>query len=268
MTERVVELEAGLTVAVEPMAFTRSVAIGAYIGVGARDEPARLAGVSHFLEHLLFKGSETRSATDISQAIDRVGGDINAYTSKEYTTYYCRVPARVAPLAIELMGDVLTAPALRDADIESERRVILDELAMDDDSPEDVAHRVFAERVFESHSLGRETAGERDSVERLSTSEVRRFFGEHYRSENTVVAVAGAVDPDEVISLVEKAFSDMPLGDGRVARHVPTATGESVAIEDDTEQTHLVLGGRAFGRDDPDREALDVVNHVLGGGLS
>ena len=250
------------------MESTRTVAIGSWIGVGARDEPASLAGVSHFLEHLLFKGTQTRSATAISQSVDRVGGDINAYTSKEYTTYYCRVPARATSLGIELLGDVLTAPALRDDDVESERRVILDELAMDDDSPEDVAHRVFAERVFESHSLGRETAGERDSVERLSTSDVRQFFGDHYRTENTVVAVAGAVDPDEVISLVEKAFCDMPVGDGRVARHVPTATGESVAIEDDTEQTHLVLGGRAFARDDPDRETLDVVNHVLGGGLS
>ncbi len=268
MSVRVVQLDSGLTVAVDPMESTRTVAIGSWIGVGARDEPAPLAGVSHFLEHLLFKGTQTRSATAISQAVDRVGGDINAYTSKEYTTYYCRMPARVAPLGIELLGDVLTAPALRDDDVESERRVILDELAMDDDSPEDVAHRVFAERIFESHSLGRETAGERDSVERVSTADVRRFFGEHYRTENTVVAVAGAVDADEVISLVEKAFAEMPLGDGRVTRQVPTTTGESVAIEDDTEQTHLVLGGRAFARDDPDREALDVVNHVLGGGLS
>jgi predicted Zn-dependent peptidase len=268
MTERVVELESGLTVAVEPMASTRTVAIGAYIGVGARDEPAPLAGVSHFLEHLLFKGTDTRSATDISQAVDRVGGDINAYTSKEYTTYYCRVPARASALAIELIGDVLTAPALREGDIESERRVILDELAMDDDSPEDVAHRVFAERVFESHSLGRETAGERESVERITPADVRQFFGQHYRAGNTVVSVAGAVDPDEVVACVEKAFAEMPSGDGRVVRDSPSDTGDSVSIDDDTEQTHLVLGGRSLARSDADREALDVVNHVLGGGLS
>ena len=198
------------------MESTRTVAIGAWIGVGARDEPASLAGVSHFLEHLLFKGTDTRSATAISQAVDRVGGDINAYTSKEYTTYYCRVPARVAPLGVELLGDVLTAPALRDDDIESERRVILDELAMDDDSPEDVAHRMFAERVFAAHPLGRETAGERESVARISAADVRRFFDEHYRTGNTVVAIAGAVDPDDVVGWVEKAFAEMPSGDGRV----------------------------------------------------
>src|SRR5215211_6833272 len=112
MSARVVQLDSGLTVAVDPMESTRTVAIGSWIGVGARDEPASLAGVSHFLEHLLFKGTQTRSATAISQAVDRVGGDINAYTSKEYTTYYCRLPARATSLGIELFGDVLTAPAL------------------------------------------------------------------------------------------------------------------------------------------------------------
>jgi predicted Zn-dependent peptidase len=268
MSERVVQLSSGLTVAVDPMASTRTVAVGAWIGVGARDEPASLAGVSHFLEHLLFKGTASRSATEISQAVDRVGGDINAYTSKEYTTYYCRVPARAASLGIELLADVLTSPALRDDDVESERRVILDELAMDDDSPEDVAHRVFAERLFPHHALGRETAGERESVSRIGAADVRRFFGEHYRAGNTVVAVAGAVDADDVIAWVERAFAGMPAGDGRVGRHAPTPAGDSVSIDDDTEQTHLVIGGRSIARHDPDREALDVVNHVLGGGLS
>ena len=155
------------------MPSTRAVSIGVWIGVGGRDEPAEVAGVSHFLEHLLFKGTDTRSATQISQSVDRVGGDINAYTSKEYTTFYCRVPARVVDFGIELLGDVLTSPALRDGDIESERQVILDELAMDDDSPEDVVHRVFAEQVFDRHALGRETAGERGTVGTVSGDQIR-----------------------------------------------------------------------------------------------
>ena len=268
MTEHVVRLPSGLTVAVEPMSSTRTASIGVWIGVGARDEPAPIAGVSHFLEHLLFKGTATRSATDISQAVDRVGGDINAYTSKEYTAYYCRVPARVADLGIDLLGDVLTAPTLRDPDVESERQVILDELAMDDDSPEDVAHRMFAEQVFGGHPLGRETAGERDSVRSITADDVRRFFARHYRTGNTVVAVAGAVDPESVVARVADAFAAMPDGDGRVARVAPDGTGDSVDVDDDTEQVHLVVGGRSIPRDDPDREALDVVNHVLGGGLS
>jgi predicted Zn-dependent peptidase len=268
LSERVVQLPSGLTVAVEPMASTRVVSIGVWIGVGARDEPQRAAGVSHFLEHLLFKGTATRTATQISQEIDRVGGDINAYTSKEYTTFYCRVPARVAAVGIELLGDVLTAPALRDGDIESERQVILDELAMDDDSPEDVVHRVFAEQVFDGHPLGRETAGERGTVGAVAADEIRQFFADRYRSGNTVVAVAGAVDVDEVVDRVEQAFAPLAGGDGRSPRDAPGGVGRSLELEDETEQMHIVVGGRSLRRDDQDREALDVVNHVLGGGLS
>ncbi len=268
MTERVVQLPGGLTVAVEPMASTRTASIGVWVGVGARDEPDHLAGVSHFLEHLLFKGTGQRSAIEISQTVDRVGGDINAFTSKEYTAYYCRVPARCVMTGIELLGDVLTAPALRDSDIESERQVILEELAMDDDSPEDVIHRTFSEQIFASHPLGRETAGERATVRSLRAIDVRQFFGNHYRTENTVVAIAGAVDADAVIDAVTKAFDTMPTGDGRVARHAPTTVGVDEHITDDTEQVHLVMGGRSIPRADTDREALDVVNHVLGGGLS
>ena len=242
--------------------------IGVWIGVGARDEPVEVAGVSHFLEHLLFKGTETRSATQISQSVDRVGGDINAYTSKEYTTFYCRVPARVVDFGIELLGDVLTAPALRDGDIESERQVILDELAMDDDSPEDVVHRVFAEQVFHGHALGRETAGERGTVGMISGDEIRQFFADRYRAGNTVVAIAGAVDADDVVARVEKEFAALAPGDGRTPRDAPEGVGRSLELEDETEQMHIVVGGRSLRRDDPDREALDVVNHVLGGGLS
>lgn len=250
------------------MVSTRTVAVGVWIGTGARDEPDELAGVSHFLEHMLFKGTEHRSASDISQSIDRVGGDINAFTSKEYTAYYCRLPARHVGAGIELMGELITAPALRDADVESERQVILEELAMDDDNPEDVVHRSFSRQVFEDHPLGRDTAGERSTVAALTTDDVRRHFDERYRTGNTVVAVAGAVDPDEVFDLVAKAFDAMPTGDGRIERHPPLSVGADAGTPDVTEQVHMLIGGRSLPRTDPDREALDVVNHVLGGGLS
>jgi predicted Zn-dependent peptidase len=272
MSERVVHLPSGLTVAVEPMVSTRTAAIGVWVAAGARDEPAELAGVSHFLEHLLFKGTTSRSAIDISRAVDRVGGDINAFTSKEYTAYYCRVPARYVDQSIELIGDVITAPALRDDDIDSERQVILEELAMDDDSPEDVVHRNFSARVFAGHGLGRDTAGDRATVSSLRADDVRDYFAKRYRTGNTVVSVAGAVDPDEIVDQVAKAFDAMPIGDGRARRtHVGgagTIDEGRFDIDDDTEQVHVVTGGRSIARDDPDREALDVVNHVLGGGLS
>ena len=158
---RITQLESGLTVATEHVPGALSVATGVWVGVGSRDEPEELSGVSHFLEHLLFKGTPTRTSQDISRSVDRVGGDFNAFTAKEYTAYYIRLPARHASFGVDLLGDVLIRPALREADVDSERLVILEELAMDDDSPDDVAHRAFAAQLFADHPLGRETAGDR-----------------------------------------------------------------------------------------------------------
>lgn len=268
MTELITELGSGLTIATDRVPGARSVAIGVWVGVGSRDEPAELCGVSHFLEHLLFKGTPTRTAVEISRAVDRVGGDINAFTSKEYTAYYCRMPRRHGPTGVQLLGDVLTASLLTDADVESERQVILEELAMDDDAPDDVALRTLTRQLFGDHGLGRDTAGERSTVRSITPDDIRRFFTAHYRSGSTVVSVAGDVDHDEVSALVAEAFAAMPAGGGRVDRAAPGAFEHDVEIDDDSEQVHLAIGGRSVARDDPDREALDVVNHVFGGGLS
>ncbi len=268
MGERITKLPTGLTVATDPVQGARSVAIGVWVAVGSRDEPAELSGVSHFLEHLLFKGTPTRTATDISRAVDRVGGDINAFTSKEYTAYYCRMPRRHGAAGIELLGDTVTRSRLAEDDVESERQVILEELAMDDDAPDDVALRTLTRQLFGDHALGRDTAGERATVRAIGADDVRVFFDQHYRTGATTVAVAGDVDHDEVMAAVAEAFAAMPEGEGRVARSEPGGGESDVAIGDDCEQVHLAIGGRSVARDDPDREALDVVNHVFGGGLS
>ena len=265
---RITHLDHGLRVVTEQVPGALSVAAGAWVGVGARDESPALSGASHFLEHLLFKGTATRSAHDISRTIDRCGGDINAFTTKEYTAFVTRVPQRHAEVGLDLLGDILTAPALRDADIEVERQVILEEIAMDDDSPDDVAHRMFAEQLFVDHPLGRETAGTRESVLGISGDDVREFFARHYRAGSMVVSVAGPRSHDEMLALVAAGFAGLSSGDGRADRTPPAGTGTNQALVDDTEQVHLVLGGRGLARDDTDREALDVVNHILGGGLS
>jgi predicted Zn-dependent peptidase len=244
------------------------VAIGVWVGIGSRDEPAARSGVCHFLEHLLFKGTASRSATEISRTVDRVGGDINAFTAKEYTSYYCRMPARAAGVGLELIGDVLTRPMLSDSDVESERQVILEELAMDDDSPDDVALRTLTQHLFPDHGLGRDTAGARETVKAITAADIREFFTDHYTAGATTVAVAGDVDHDDIVAGVASAFADMPSGDGRIARVPPGAVGPSVAIDDDSEQVHLAIGGRSLPREHVDREALDVANHVFGGGLS
>ena len=267
-SERVSQLANGLTIATDCVPGARSVAIGVWVAVGSRDEPAELSGVSHFLEHLLFKGTPTRTATDISRIVDRVGGDINAFTSKEYTAYYCRMPRRHAPTGIELLGDVLTRPLLAEDDVESERQVILEELAMDDDSPDDVALRTLARQVFGDHGLGRDTAGARTTVRSTAAADIREFFAAHYRTGATTVALAGDVDHDEVVTAISAAFVAMPEGEGRITRAAPGPAESDVEIDDDSEQVHLAIGGRSVPREDPDREALDVVNHVFGGGLS
>lgn len=265
---RITRLDSGLTVATERVPGTLSVATGVWVGVGSRDEPAHQAGVSHFLEHLLFKGTETRSAQDLARGIDRLGGDFNAFTGREYTAYYCRLPSRHAAFGIELLGDVLTRPLLSPADVDGERQVILEELAMDDDSPEDMAHRAFCALVFPDHPLGRDPAGDRDNVRAITPDDVRAFFAQHYRAGAMVLAAAGPLGHDEMLAEIERCFSGLPEGGARPSRSAPGPVGGGEVITEDSEQVHIVIGGRALARDDGRREALDVVNHVFGGGLS
>ncbi|HEY7626985.1 MAG TPA: pitrilysin family protein [Ilumatobacteraceae bacterium] len=265
---RITRLDSGLTVATEHVPSALSVAVGAWVGVGSRDEPSEISGVSHFLEHLLFKGTATRSAQEISRSVDRVGGDFNAFTAKEYTAYYIRLPARHATIGVDLLSDVLIRAALRDHDIESERSVILEELAMDDDSPDDVAHRAFAAQLYADHPLGRETAGDRRTVQQITPADVRSFFQAHYHAEAIVVSVAGPIDHDDALRLVSSSFTEIRPTGARPQREAPQHIGKHHSIADDTEQVHIVMGGRALPRGDDDREALDAINHVLGGGLS
>jgi predicted Zn-dependent peptidase len=261
-------LASGLRVVTERMPGAVSVSAGAWVGAGARDEADDQAGVSHFLEHLLFKGTEDRSARQIAEAIDRVGGDMNAFTTKEYTAYYTRLPATALDLGLEILGDVVTAPALRDVDVESERQVILEELLMDEDSPEDRCHTLLFESLFPRHPLGRETAGERATVASITSGDVRAFFERWYRPASIVVAAAGALDHDHVVAQVERRFHAVAAGE-RPVRRPPMVAPVRVAVRRRrTEQVHLAIGFRAVSRDDDDREALDVVNHVLGGGMS
>jgi predicted Zn-dependent peptidase len=194
---------------------------------------------------------------------------MNAFTAKEYTTYVARVPAAQLSLAIDLLGDVVTSPALRDADVESERQVILEELSMDEDAPDDTAYRLFADALFPAHPLGRETAGEVDTVRAITPDDVRTFFAEHYRSDRAVLAVAGPMDHHEVVALAEEHLAGMPSGGGLLDRTAPAPDVDSRAGEErDCEQAHVLVGFRGLERHDTDREALDMVVHALGGGPS
>ena len=262
------QLASGVRVITERMPEASSACVGVWVGVGARDEPEQLSGVSHFLEHLLFKGSDTRSARDIAQAVDRVGGDMNAFTAKEYTAYVTRLPSRHVGLGIELLADVLTRPSLRDDDIEAERQVILEELHMDEDTPEDRVHTLLFESLFPKHPLGRETAGSADTIEALAAPDIRKFFDERYGAPAFVVAAAGLVGHDGIVAEVEARFG--PAHPVATSPRTPpaAATRPLAVLRRSIEQAHVAIGIRSLTRNDPDREALEVLNHVLGGGMS
>lgn len=262
------ELPNGLRIVTETMPEARSVSLGAWVRVGGRDEPAELSGASHFLEHLLFKGTEDRGAREIAEAVDAVGGEMNAFTSREHTAYYARLPHAHLRLGIEILGDVLTAPALRPAEVEAERQVIVEEILMNLDAPDDRVHTLLAEALFAGHPLGRDVLGDRGSVEAITRDDIAGFFGEWYRPATMVVAAAGRLEHGAVVEAVAAAFGDR-TGGGRPHREAPGPLEPAVVIEhDDTEQSNLCLGWRSLPVDHDDRWALGVANQILGGGMA
>ncbi len=268
MTHRTTTLDGGLTVVTEAMADVRSVSIGFWVGTGSVDEPPAQAGASHFLEHLLFKGTEERSARSIAVAVDSVGGDMNAFTTKEYTTFYVRLLADDADMGVDLLSDIIWSPAFRPEEFESERQVILEEILMHADDPADLVHDVLAEALYPQHPLGREVLGDEDTVSAMTATDVARFHGHHYRPGNIVVAAAGALEHDRIVERVAARLGDRS-GGSAPGRSAPTgAAVPNLSVERDTEQAHLVVAVAGPDRDDEDRHAMSVAEHVLGGGMS
>ena len=251
----------------------RSVAFGIWVAVGSRDERPSLHGASHFLEHLLFKGTERRTALDISQEMDAVGGEMNAFTAKEYTCYYARVLDEDLALAVDVVSDLVLSSIVTSDDVEVERSVILEEIAMHEDDPGDVVHDAFAGALWGDSPLGRPVIGTVDSIEGLSRSAIAGFYRRRYDLPHMVVAASGALDHDVLVALVERAFGERLAGPAapaplRAPARPPRSYARVVAHERVTEQAHLVLGTTALPRDDPRRFALSVLSGALGGGMS
>ncbi len=268
-------LPSGLRIITEQVPGQRSATIGVWVGVGSRDESPALHGCSHFLEHLLFKGTDDRSALDISIALDAVGGEFNAFTSKEYTCFHARVLDEDLPLAVDVLGDMVTSSLIAAEDVDAEREVILDEIAMHDDDPDDVAHNLFSAQAWGESPLGRPIAGTTASIEAMTRDQVRRFYRRHYRPERMVIAVAGNVDHTKVVRQVRKAFSRHdflagtadPVVTPQVARPRRVEAGVAEATRH-FEQVNVVLGVNGITRSDDRRFALGVLNAALGGGTS
>ncbi|RSN67939.1 MULTISPECIES: M16 family metallopeptidase [Actinomadura] len=266
-------LPGGLRVITERMPTVRSAAFGIWASVGSRDEEPADAGASHYLEHVLFKGTERRSALEISAAIDAVGGDLNAFTAKEYTCYYARVLDADLPLAVDVVSDMVAASVNRPEDVEAERGVILEEIHMRDDDPGDLVHDEFATALFGDTPLGRPILGTEESINALSRDRIHGYYRDRYVPQNLVVSVAGNVDHDRVVGLVAEAFAGRLTGDAapagpRLDGPAVTADPRTVVLDKDTEQAHIILGGLGVPRTDDRRFALGVLNAALGGGMS
>ncbi|TQL69321.1 putative Zn-dependent peptidase [Nocardioides albertanoniae] len=265
----------GLRIVTEQMAGVRSAAIGVFIGVGSRDETEPQHGCSHFLEHLLFKGTPSRTALEISNSMDRVGGEFNAYTAKEYTCFHARVLDADLPLAVDVVGDMVTSSLLTADDVEAERDVILDEIAMHDDDPDDVIHNLVAEQAWGATTpLGRGIAGTEASISALDRESIHGFYREHYVAPRMVVSVAGNLDHDTVVTMVEKAFGGSGFLDARAAPRPPrdgeplgVAPGE-VSTQRPLEQVNLIVAREGLRRGDERRFAFEVVNTAVGGSTS
>jgi predicted Zn-dependent peptidase len=258
----------GIRIVTERMPEARSVSLGVWVGVGGRDEAEALAGASHFLEHLVFKGTTARTARQIAEAIDAVGGEMNAFTNREHTAYYTRLPADRIDLGLDILGDVLTDPAFRPPEVEAERHVILEEILMNLDVPEDHVHTLLAEALFPGHPLGREVLGTRETVEAATRDQIAEFFAHWYRPRNLVVVAAGDLTHDRVVDAFAASLGRLSGGDRPVReRPTPDVQPRSV-LDDETEQAHVALGWRAVDHNDDDRYPLMVANQVLGGGMS
>ncbi|WAL74091.1 pitrilysin family protein [Kitasatospora sp. YST-16] len=273
-TVRRTVLPGGLRVVTETLPTVRSATFGIWVGVGSRDETPVLNGATHYLEHLLFKGTARRDALEISAALDAVGGEMNAFTAKENTCYYARVLDTDLPLAIDVVCDMLTGSLIRPEDVESERGVILEEMAMAEDDPGDVVHDLFAKVLFGDGPLGRPILGTQETVTALTRDQIAGFYQRRYKPENLVVAAAGNLDHAKVVKLVERAFAPVlakskghPAEVRRGVKAVRTA-GRAAVLNRPTEQAHLVLGVPGVPRHDERRWALGVLNAALGGGMS
>jgi predicted Zn-dependent peptidase len=268
-------LPGGLRVVTEFLPAVRSVALGIWVGVGSRDEDEEHAGATHYLEHLLFKGTKRRTALELSSEMDAVGGEMNAFTAKEYTCYYARVLDADLPLAVDVLSDMVTSSLIAPKDVDAERNVVLEEIAMNEDDPTDTVHEAFTAKLFGDTPLGHPILGTTDSIKRITRDQIFEHYQARYTSEHLVVAAAGNLDHDTVVELVRHAFGPAldHAAEPAPARLAGDQRGSQAGvgttlISRGIEQANLVLGCEALARTDDRRFALGVLNAAFGGGMS
>ena len=275
MSVRRTVLPSGLRIVTEEVSSVRSAAIGIWVNVGSRDETPATAGASHFLEHLLFKGTTRRSALEISSAIESVGGEMNAFTSKEYTCFYARVIDTDLPMAVDVVSDLITSSIITALDIDAERKVVLEEIAMRDDDPSDLVHDLYAETYYGDTALGRPILGTIKSMNNMTRASVFNYYKKKYLPQDIVVSVAGNIKHKRVVAMVEEALSRDNFLDVQGAPVIRENTpikrakqGSVGLIHRPSEQAHMFYGMEGVTRSDNRRFAMGVLSAALGGGMS
>lgn len=258
----------GLQIVTEEMPHAASVTIGVFVGVGSRDEASGQYGASHFLEHLAFKGTDDLSARELAISVDSFGGDMNAFTTKEITSFQLRLLGEAMEMGVDILGRILTSPSLNPLDIDSERSVILEEIAMANDEPSDLVHEQLSATIYSDHPLGREVLGSKESIIAMDRSIISEFFSTYYGPNNMVVSAAGSLDHDFLVERFGSTLGAMPLGKVPIRHEPEIQFSQPVVIERDMEQVHVSMAYPGLRRGDPRRWSLSILDQVLGGGLS
>ena len=258
----------GVRIVTEEIEYVRSAAIGLWMGAGSRDEREGYEGISHFIEHMFFKGTEHRTARVLAESLEAVGGQLNAFTTKEYTCYFAKVLDEDFDLALDVLGDMFFHSLFDEQEIEKEKNVVIEEIKMYEDSPDDLIHDVFSERVWNEHPLGKPILGTEESVRALNRDKILHFCSQHYAPDNLVIAVAGKINHQDVVAKLADQFGMFQRGGRRVLEGTPTGQTIEHYQKKDTEQMHILMGVPGLGQDDGDIYAMHIFNNILGGGLS
>src|SRR3954465_8137573 len=261
-------LDTGLRLITESMPHVRSVSIGVWLTRGSRHESEDRGGIAHFVEHMLFKGTGTRSAEDIAQAIDSIGGQLDAFTAKEYASYYIKVLDGHLPLAVDLLSDIVLRPAFAADEVEREKKVILEEIKMVEDTPDDLVHELFTQHFWENHPLGRPILGSKESVESFTTDLLRDYFRNAYTAKNLIVSAVGNLEHQRVRDLVEERFGSLVEPGEAFRDEAPQVIPKVLVRNKELEQSHLCVGVSSYPQNHDDRYSSYVLNTLLGGSMS
>lgn len=261
-------LENGVRIITEEIPHVRSVCIGIWVGVGSRNETPENNGVSHFVEHMMFKGTENRSAKDIAEALDAVGGQLNAFTSKEYTCYYAKVLDDNIDLAIDILADMVFKSSFDEHELEKEKNVVLEEIKMYEDTPDELVHDVFTHTIWQGHPLGRPIIGTQEIISSLSRDAVIKYYNDFYRPTNIVVSVAGNINHDKVMAHLKPYFISLTGKHTQSQRITPALFPDLVFKNKEIEQTHFCIGTEGLPLNHERSYPLNILNNILGGGIS